>query len=100
ILIFKNNSLGEIKWEQLVMEGNPSFGVDLQPVDFAGIARACGVAGFSLDHPSQAEAVMAQAFALPGPALIEATVDPNEPPMPGHITTAQALNFVKALARG
>jgi pyruvate dehydrogenase (quinone) len=100
ILIFKNNSLGEIKWEQLAMEGNPSFGVDLQPVDFAGIARACGIAAFSCDHPSQAEPVMAQAFAQAGPALIEATVDPNEPPMPGHITTEQALNFVKALARG
>ena len=32
--------------------------------------------------------------------MIEATVDPNEPPMPGKITTAQAIHFAKALARG
>jgi pyruvate dehydrogenase (quinone) len=100
ILVFKNNSLGEIKWEQLVMEGNPEFGVDLQPIDFALVARGCGIPGFAFDHPAQAATVLAQAFAHDGPALIEATVDPNEPPMPGHITTAQAVNFAKALVRG
>jgi pyruvate dehydrogenase (quinone) len=100
ILVFKNNSLGEIKWEQLVMEGNPEFGVELQPIDFAAVARGCGIAGFAFDHPGQAQGVLAQAFAEAGPALIEATVDPNEPPMPGHITTSQAVNFAKALARG
>ena len=33
-------------------------------------------------------------------ALVECVVDPNEPPMPGHATTEQALNFAKSLARG
>ncbi len=42
---------------------------------------------------------MREAFAQPGPAFIEAVVDPNEPPMPGQITTTQAVNFAKALAR-
>jgi pyruvate dehydrogenase (quinone) len=32
--------------------------------------------------------------------VIEAVVDPNEPPLPGKISTTQALNFAKALARG
>jgi pyruvate dehydrogenase (quinone) len=100
MLIFKNNSLGEIKWEQLVMEGNPEFGVELQPIDFPTVARGFGIPGYALDHPAQAQSIMAQAFAEPGPALIEATVDPNEPPMPGHITTVQAVNFAKALLRG
>jgi pyruvate dehydrogenase (quinone) len=27
-------------------------------------------------------------------------VDPNEPPMPGKVTTEQAYKFVKSLARG
>jgi pyruvate dehydrogenase (quinone) len=27
-------------------------------------------------------------------------IDPNEPPMPGKITTDQAWEFAKALARG
>ena len=41
-----------------------------------------------------------EALASPGPAVVEAVVDPNEPPMPGHITTTQALHFAEALARG
>jgi pyruvate dehydrogenase (quinone) len=99
ILVIKNDSLGEIKWEQLVMEGNPAFGVELHPIDFAAVARACGLRGYTLAQPAQAGPVMREAFAEPGPALIEAVVDPNEPPMPGHITSKQALNFAKALVR-
>jgi pyruvate dehydrogenase (quinone) len=100
VLVFKNNSLGEIKWEQLVMEGNPTFGVDLQPIEFAAVARACGIRGYTVERPADAAAVMREAFAQPDAALVEAIVDPNEPPMPGQITSAQALNFAKALARG
>ena len=100
IVVFKNNALGEIKWEQLVMEGNPSFGVDLHPIDFAAVARACGLRAYSVDDPAQVDAVMQEAFAQPDAALVEATIDPNEPPMPGHITTTQALHFAEALARG
>src|SRR5579875_3763437 len=37
---------------------------------------------------------------LPGPALVEAVVDANEPPMPGKVKTEQALHFAEALARG
>jgi pyruvate dehydrogenase (quinone) len=100
VLIIKNNVLGEIKWEQLVMGGNPEFGVDLQPIDFAAFARSCGAAGYCLDDPAQAEPVLREALAQPGPVVIEAVVDPNEPPMPGKITTEQAIQFAKGLARG
>ena len=100
ILLIKNDSFGHIKWEQLAMEGNPSFGIDLQPIDFPAVARACGIASYRLDDPAKANTTMRDAFAEPGPVLIEAVVDANEPPMPGQITTTQAMNFAKALARG
>jgi hypothetical protein len=32
--------------------------------------------------------------------VIECVVDANEPPMPGKITTEQALNFAKSLLHG
>jgi len=100
IIVIKNNVLGEIKWEQMVMEANPQFGVELQPIDFAAFARACGAGGFTIDHPDQAERVLREALAYPGPAVIEAVVDPNEPPLPGNITAEQALHFSEALAKG
>jgi pyruvate dehydrogenase (quinone) len=100
VLIIKNNLLGEIKWEQLAMEGNPQYGVELQPIDFAEYARACGATGFCLDKAANAEAVMQEAFNTPGPVVIEAVVDPNEPPLPGKISTDQAIKFAEALVRG
>ncbi len=100
VILFKNNLLGQIKWEQIVFEGSPQFGVELQPIDFAAYARACGAAGFTLEDPAKAPEVLREAMATPGPALVQAVVDPNEPPWPGNITTSQALHFAEALARG
>ena len=100
VFIFHNNSFGQIKWEQIVMEGNPEFAVDLQSIDFAAYANACGATGFTIDDPKNAEAVIRQALAHDGPVVVDAIVDPNEPPMPGKITTEQAIEFAKSLVRG
>src|SRR5207248_5288370 len=93
VVVFKNNTLGQIKWEQMVFEGNPEFGVDLQPIDFAAVARACGAGGFTVDDPANVEEVLGQAFAHDGPAVVEAVVDAHEPAMPGHVTMDQAWHF-------
>ena len=100
VIVIKNNVLGMIKWEQLAFEGNPQYGVQLEPIDFVAIARACGIAGFSVEDPGLVRAVLGEAFHHPGPALVEASVDPNEPPLPGKITTDQAWQFAKALTKG
>jgi pyruvate dehydrogenase (quinone) len=100
VIVIKNNTLGMIKWEQIAFEGNPQFGVQLQPIDFAAYARACGAAGYTVEEPKNVAGVLREAFAHPGPALVEAVVDPNEPPLPGKITTEQALHFAEALLRG
>ncbi|HEY7856245.1 MAG TPA: pyruvate oxidase, partial [Terriglobales bacterium] len=65
-----------------------------------GVAINCGAAGFALDDPKQAETVLRQALAHPGPAVVECTVDANEPPLPGNITVEQAFHFAEALLRG
>jgi pyruvate dehydrogenase (quinone) len=39
VVIFKNNSYGMIKWEQIVIEGNPHFGIDLAD-RFRGIRKS------------------------------------------------------------
>jgi pyruvate dehydrogenase (quinone) len=100
IIVLKNNLLGMIKWEQLAFEGNPQYGVDLQPIDFAMFAKACGAAAFTVEDPRHVRDVLREAFAVPGPAVVQAVIDPLEPPLPGKITTAQAWQFAKALARG
>ena len=82
------------------MNANPEFGVDLQPIDFEGVAKSCGIAGFTLDKAENAQAILQQALNYPGPALVQAVVDPNEPPMPGKIKTEQAVHLAEALASG
>ncbi|HEX5481355.1 MAG TPA: thiamine pyrophosphate-dependent enzyme [Terriglobia bacterium] len=100
VIVIKNNVLGQIKWEQMAQEGNPQFGVELQPIDFAGYARCCGAAGFTIEDPKDAESTLRQALAHPGPAVVQAIVDPNEPPLPGNVSAEQALLFTEALGKG
>ena len=100
IIVLKNNLLGMIKWEQLAFEGNPQYGVELQPIDFAAFAQSCGAAGLTVDEPHQVRPVLSQAFAMQGPVVVQAVIDPLEPPLPGKITTDQAWQFVKAIGRG
>ena len=100
VVVIKNNSLGMIKWEQMVFLGNPEFACDLHPIDFAAFARACGGIGLSVDDPKDCGDVLDKALATPEPVLVEAVVDPYEPPMPPKIKPKQALKFAEALARG
>jgi pyruvate dehydrogenase (quinone)/pyruvate oxidase len=100
VVIVKNNALGQIKWEQMVFLGNPEYGCDLQPIDFAAFARACGGAGFTIEDPAECGRVLDEALAAPGPVIVQAVVDPYEPPMPAKVTLEQATKFARSLARG
>src|SRR5688572_1633342 len=82
IVIVNNRSLGMIKWEQMVFLGNPEYGCELQAIDFAAFARACGATGFTVEDPAQCGAVLDQALAIDGPVVVDAIVDPYTPPMP------------------
>jgi pyruvate dehydrogenase (quinone)/pyruvate oxidase len=100
IIVIKNNLLGQIKWEQMVFLGHPEYVCDLQPIDFATVAQGFGLAAYRIDDPKKCAETLRSALEAEGPALIEATVDPNEPPMPPKIEAGQAVNFAKALAKG
>jgi pyruvate dehydrogenase (quinone) len=100
VVIVKNGTLGQIKWEQMVFLGNPEFGVDLHPIDFAAVARACGGEGFTSEDPADCGRVVEQFLNVPGPAILQAVVDPLEPPFPAKVTADQALKFAESLVRG
>jgi pyruvate dehydrogenase (quinone) len=100
VIIIKNNTLGMIKWEQMVFLGNPEFGCELQPIDFVAFARACGGTGIAIEDPTDCGRILERALATPGPVIIEAIVDPFTPPMPAKITLDQTKKFAESLARG
>jgi pyruvate dehydrogenase (quinone) len=100
VIVFKNNSLAQIKWEQMVFLGNPEFACDLHPIDFVMVAQACGGTAFRIEEAKDCGRILEQAFSVRGPVLIECVVDPHEPPMPPKIKPGQALRFAQSLARG
>ena len=71
--------------------GNPEYGCELQPIDFVAVARACGGAGFRIEDPAECGAVLDEALAAPGPALVEAVVDHSSRRPP--VTWEQAKHF-------
>ncbi|HVW00681.1 MAG TPA: thiamine pyrophosphate-dependent enzyme, partial [Planctomycetaceae bacterium] len=100
VFIIKNNTLGQIKWEQMVFLGNPEYGCDLQPIDFAKFAEACGGTGFTIEDPETCGDIVERALNTPGPVVVQAVVDSCEPPMPPKATVAQAAKFAESLIRG
>jgi len=100
IVLIKNNTLGQIKWEQMVFLGNPEYGVDLYPADFVAIARGAGIEAIHIEDPNLCASQLDHAVNRPGAVLIEAVVDPFTPPMPAKVKASQAAKFAEALVRG
>ncbi len=100
VVVIRNDTLGQIKWEQMVFLGNPEYGVELNAIDFVKFAEACGGVGFRCEKPKDVRGALEAALKSKRPALVEAVVDPYEPPMPARIKLKQAEHMAKALARG
>jgi len=80
IILLKNNSLAEVKFEQAEI-GNPEYGCELPPIDFVAFAKACGADAFHCERPNEVRPAISAALRSPRAALVEAVVDVNERPM-------------------
>ncbi|MGH9016921.1 MAG: thiamine pyrophosphate-dependent enzyme [Acidimicrobiales bacterium] len=100
VVVNNNASLGQIMWEQLVL-GYPEYGIRFgSRPDFAPWAQSCGGMGIRVDKCGDLDTAITEALAHPGPALVDVTVNPDEPPMPGKVQYEQAKGFVKAFLAG
>jgi pyruvate dehydrogenase (quinone) len=100
VIVIKNNTLGMIRWEQMGFLGNPEFGVEFSPIDFAKFAEACGGKGYVVKEPYEVKSKIHQALEEKKPAIIEAYVDPFEPPMPPNVEMEFVNNLAKSFAKG
>jgi pyruvate dehydrogenase (quinone)/pyruvate oxidase len=100
IIVIRNNTLGLIKWEQMIYLGNPEFGVDLYPIDFVKVAEGCGLRAVRIEDPKKCPKQLAEALALDGPVLVECVTDPLEPPMPPKATKAEMKHLAQSLVGG
>src|SRR5207302_8487519 len=53
IVVIKNNTLGQIKWEQMVFMGNPEYVCELEPIDFVQVAQGCGLDAVRIEEPAR-----------------------------------------------
>ena len=74
IVIVNDQALGTMKWRQN-NRGMPDYGLDLQPVDFEAIARACGLAAATVTNPDDFRTELKRATQRPVATLIDARVD-------------------------
>jgi pyruvate dehydrogenase (quinone) len=82
----------------MLADGLPDFQTDHAPVDYSAIAAAAGIHSVRVEQPTDVRSALAEAFAHPGPALVDLVTDPNALSMPPHITATQVKGF--ALAAG
>lgn len=101
IVVCNNNALGQILWEQMVL-GYPEHGVRYPDpfVDYAAFATANGAFGAKVTKPGELKSALRQALDHPGPAIVDANVNPAEPPLPGKVEYEQAKKFALAFLRG
>ncbi|MGB7632893.1 MAG: thiamine pyrophosphate-dependent enzyme [Nitrososphaeraceae archaeon] len=100
VVIIKNDILGMIRWEQMAFLGNPEFGVEFTPIDYARFAEACGGKGYSIKEPNDVNSIMHEAMSDNKPAIIEAYVDPFDPPMPPKVEMEFVRKMAESFAKG
>ncbi len=100
--VFNNEDLNQVTWEQRAMEGDAKFSAsqDIPNVPYYQFAESIGLKGIYVDREEDVAQAWEQAFASDRPVLIEFKTDPDVPPLPPHITLAQAKAFASALWQG
>ncbi|GAA4328589.1 thiamine pyrophosphate-binding protein [Mucilaginibacter gynuensis] len=103
LIVFNNRSLGMVKLEMEVA-GLPDWQTDMYNPDFALVAQAMGIRGYTVDDPAQVQSALKEAFAFEGPALINIMTDPNALAMPPKVEFEQvkgmAISMTKLMLNG
>jgi pyruvate dehydrogenase (quinone) len=102
VLVLNNRDLNQVTWEMRAMSGDPKLPAsqDLPDFPYAAYAEALGLAGVRIDRPDQVARTWDEAFRADRPVVVEAVTDPEVPPLPPHITLAQAKALSSAILAG
>ncbi len=102
VLVLNNRDLNQVTWEQRALAGDPKLvaAQELPDFPYARFAELIGLRGIRVDDPEQVGAGWEQALASEVPVVYEVVTDPEVPPLPPHVTLAQAHAFASAVAHG
>jgi pyruvate dehydrogenase (quinone) len=102
VLVLNNRDLNQVTWEQRALQGDPMYPASQRIPDFpyARFAELVGLRGVRVDDPDAIGQAWDEVLDADRPAVLEAVVDPEVPPLPPHISFEQARHFVEAVAAG
>ena len=100
-LVLNNRDLNQVTWEERIQSGEPKTlsTQSIPDVPYHKFAELIGLKGIFVDDPEKVGAAWETALAADRPVVLEAYTDPNVPPLPPHITLAQARMFVDSVPR-
>jgi pyruvate dehydrogenase (quinone) len=100
--VFNNQDLNQVTWEQRVLAGDPMYPATQRIPDFpaAHYAELVGLHGIRINDPEQLAKAWEDVLSAGRPAVLEAIVDPEIPPLPPHITGEQMKKMAKAMVKG
>jgi pyruvate dehydrogenase (quinone) len=101
-MVLNNEDLNQVTWEQRVMEGDPKFDASqkIPSVPYHRFAELIGLTGLYVDDAEQLADAWETALAAKRPVVLEVKSDPEVPPLPPHVTLAQARAFARTLMEG
>jgi pyruvate dehydrogenase (quinone) len=101
VLVLNNRDLNMVTWEERVIAGDPKFEASQNLPDFpyADYAKSLGLDGIRVEGPLALGAAWDRALAADRPFVFEAVTDPNVPPLPPHISIAQAKAFTSSVLK-
>lgn len=102
IMVLNNRELAYVTWEERIQAGDPKWPTsqDLPDLPYGEFAKLMGLGGRRVEDPEQIGAAWDEALAADRPFVLDMVTDPNVPPLPPHITFAQARGLAGALAGG
>jgi len=99
VIILNNSDLNMVTWEERVMSGDPKFQASqvLPAFPYVEYARSLGLAGRRVAAVQDIGPALDEALHADRPMVLEMVTDPNVPPLPPHVSSKQARNYVRAL---
>ena len=109
LIVFNNRALGMVELEMQVA-GLPDWQTKMVNPDFAKVAEACGIRGFSVRDPAQVEPAVSEALehdeafriassGRPGPVLLDVFTNAFVPTLPPHTSIGVLSRYIESQAK-
>jgi len=78
-VVFRDGGLGSIRWKQMA-KFKRTVGTEFGNPDLSDLAKAFGVRGFRVDHPSGLNSILREALESKAPCIVDIPVDYGDNP--------------------